>query len=196
MDLEKIALLTNSDTELTYVYVGSLGDWNFNGGYRVYGKLNSLNIFENLSTLIAKGNRGTENILEGLNSENTTNLKKITYIDLTQDGISNFNELKFLTGVQTLILSNNVISDLEGIGNLKSIQGLYLNGNKLENLRELENLITTDENGNDVTTLRNLDVQSNSTLKAQAEDGFDNVALLNRLKNAGCTTINTDLNIN
>jgi len=199
LPLDLIGSLSSSSSSLTTVWQGngSSSDYYFgynDSGRNVHGKLSSLNSFTNLDYIDASWGRDAFYVLEGLNETNTTNLKNVSYIAIRKNNIGNFNELKFLTGVETLVLTNNVISNLEGIGNLTNIEKLYLDSNKIENLSELENLLTT-VNGTETTTLRELYLKSNPNLNATSESGYDNVALLQRLKAAGCTTISTDLNI-
>ena len=190
-DLDNINLMVGSRNILENLQQdqSSNGDYYFSKGDFVHGKLSSLNVFTNLQKICVGYDRGSNDILSDLTATNTTNLKNVPYIDLTRSGIGNFNKLQLLTNVETLILTNNIISNLTGIENLTSLQILFLDANKLEKL------ITT-VNGKDTTTLRELYLKSNPNLSAKAESGYDNVALLKRLKAAGCTTISTDLNIN
>lgn len=67
--------------------------------------------------------------------------------------------LRFYKNLKELILSSNIITDIDGLKNVKGLEALYLNINSIRNLKPLskmENLKTLNLNGNEIDIVDDL----------------------------------------
>ena len=67
----------------------------------------------------------------------TVGLEKFAYlkkVELTSTNLTNIDELKYLTGLATLILTSNQIMSIESLENLTSLTDLRLSNNKITSI--------------------------------------------------------------
>lgn len=92
-----------------------------------------------------------------LNGLNTTVLREIEILDLSNNEIEKIENLSKLINLKELHLKNNKIEKIENLDNLLKLEKLSLNGN----------LITTTEGLNELTNLQELNLNNNKIEKIE-----------------------------
>ena len=174
-DLNQVGLLTGSYNTLTSLALnyGASGDWT------------NLNNFSRLDTVSGEFRNGHCIIINNFNGLSNTCLKYLTF---TGYGINNVTDLANCTGLKTIDLSSNNISNSSGLDQLATLTNLtYLNlsGNSIEDMKVFDNFL---QNGK--TTLTYLNISNNSIdVNGYSSTGTDNMAKIKALQNAGCTVV-------
>lgn len=118
----------------------------------------NISSFRNLS----KVNELTISNTKSLQSvEGVEEMTKLTYLDLSDNGIVNIDGLNNLLNLNTLILSNNEITFFPSINNLEYLETLDVSNNNIiqlgEDLSGLSNLVNFDASENEICDLSTLD---------------------------------------
>ena len=109
-------------------------------GGSIYLDYDKLGLFTNYTSLSLNNNNiSTLDALEGL-----TKIKNLSFRQnkLTLEDVKSQNILKSLTELETLDLTNNKITDISVINNLKNLKLLQLSGNENINLKQIEDIIS------------------------------------------------------
>ena len=173
--LNQVGLLTGSYNTLTSLGLsyGSRGDWT------------NLNNFSKLDTVSGQFINGNSIIINNFNGLSNTCLKYLTF---TGYGINNVTDLANCTGLKTIDLSSNNISNSSGLDQLATLTNLtYLNlsGNSIEDMKVFDNFL---QNGK--TNLTYLNISNNSIdVNGYSSTGTDNMAKIKALQNAGCRVV-------
>lgn len=73
-------------------------------------------------------------------SEDPSQLRELTELDLSEEGITDLSGMGNLGGLETLNLAENEIEDLSPLGGLEDLESLILSSNRIEDLSPLEKL--------------------------------------------------------
>ena len=126
--------------------------------------------------------------LEGLPS--LTGFSNLTTIIVNSTSVSNVSSLGDVTSLTSLDLANNNISDISFVSNLINLTGLNLNQNNIVDLSSLSTLVDSCENNTVLFSV--LWLKSNPELKNTADNGYNNIACLKKVYDAGCKTIHIE----
>ena len=153
-----------------------------------YTYLNDLKGLESLSELLTldlQYNRLDYNS----NISNISSCVKLTSLDLSNNQVNSVDFMSNLVNLQKAYLSNNLFSSLPSdLAKLTNLEILDISGCKsLTELRGLETLIQISSGK---TALRTLKLDNCSLLEEiNSSTGFNNRDILDKLKNAGCSSI-------
>lgn len=143
--------------------------------------LSGIGSLTNLTTLEMTYNSDLKDI------SNLSGCTSLVTANLNNNAISSIESIKNIATLTTLNVSYNGFSTIPDMTNMTSLVTLNMKKNNIENLSNLNTLLRGSE-GSQTTTLRTLNLDINP-LEDEAKNGYDNHALLVKLKKAKCSTI-------
>lgn len=128
-------------------------------GVNKFSEIQGLNNIKRLENLKLNGVRliDSNGMIEEISYLNS--LADVEMIDLSNNKLMNFNQLKYFLKLKKLYLSSNNISNLKGLENLTQLEIISLSFNqlkKIDNLRNLTNLKILELDSNELSKISNL----------------------------------------
>ena len=117
--------------------------------------LAGLEVASNLEWLTLSGN-APEAGGEPLDLSPLAGLPSLTYLDLSDNGLTDISHLSRLTSLRTLLLGGNAVRDLSPLSGLTGLEALTLSGNGLADVAALSALTALDQlwlDGNDLSDI-------------------------------------------
>ena len=120
--------------------------------------------------------------------DSVSGLTKLTYLNLSDNLISNVEPLKSLTKLSSLYLSNNKISDISSLKNLNELSSIKLDGNKIKDFSSIN-----DKKGIFEKIIHNQNVDLGNVEVSEKTFEIDNVFVgLEKIAKGGNIKVSTE----
>lgn len=113
----------------------------------------------------------SNNELESIDELRFIESKKLEYLYLSNNKISNISVLSKFDNLRILLLDNNKVSDVSSLENMRFLHFLYLNNNCISDISSL----------NKLTNLKTLRLDNQETVKGDGKSSLSNIDALERI---------------